>query len=133
MAYSMASINPKGLSNFRRWMRQYQATYGMAPPQNLVSSYLQGEIGANLDRSHQNLQLRTQREQFDKSLAAQKLASDRTYAMQQRQYKDQQDADKWSGYGQAIGLGLKVVDAFDLGDPIKDLAGDAFDWISSLF
>jgi len=132
MAVSMASINPKGLSNFRRWMTQYQATYGMAPPSHLTSSYLQGEIDANIARQGQFNGLELQKEsmenqknQWEQDYDQRSMVDARNYQMELEDRKKAEKAAMWSGIGQVASIGLKAVDTFDLGKPIADVAGSA--------
>jgi hypothetical protein len=50
LAISFPTGTESGLRNFRRWYNNYLATHNMAPPRHLVSSFLEGEVEANIAR-----------------------------------------------------------------------------------
>jgi hypothetical protein len=63
----MANLSASGLSKFRRWYTQYKAIHGMEPPQNLMDSYLAGEMEAESAREASSRQISLQEKSLTQS------------------------------------------------------------------
>ena len=93
----MANLDTSGLKKFRRWLKQYEMSHGSQPPQHLMSSFLEGEIEANIGRQQasralglQERQINIGEEQFSKTFDE----SQRQFGVQEERYMTQLEQSK---------------------------------------
>lgn len=94
----MANLDVSGLKKFRRWLKQYEMSHGSQPPQHLMSSFLEGELEANIGRqqasralSLQERQIDIGEEQFGKTFGEAQEQFGKTFGESQRQFDVQQE------------------------------------------
>lgn len=59
------AIDTSGIRKFRSWLNQYKATQGTPPPERMMTSFLGGEIEANVARQQAGRALSLRERQID--------------------------------------------------------------------
>ena len=104
-------MDSAGMARFRRWYNQYMATHGVPPSQDLVTSYLEGELEAEVSARNEAESLRLQEE----SLQLQREYQDYRISESERAWEAEQEAAEMAAYGQ-MAQGISDLDIFDYED-----------------